>query len=165
MSKIFQVRNFYDTDQSAVEELVLVIQRDEFGLALSVDNQPDLKNILAYFSEENSAFWVATTNTEQVIGCIGYQSISNQVGVMRKFMVHRNWRGAAGGVAQALNAIFEQHARQVGATQLALSTVDATKAAQAFYKRCGYARVDRSSMPKLFVPGALDSVFFVKNLN
>lgn len=45
MKQNLAIRPFNQSHQAAVEKLVLTIQRDEFGLDLSADNQPDLKDI------------------------------------------------------------------------------------------------------------------------
>ena len=165
MKQNFAIRPFNQGDQAAVEKLVLTIQRDEFGLDLTAENQPDLKNIMSFFSRVGSAFWVAVPASDRtLIGCIGLEAIGGPVAVMRKFMVHRDWRGRKLGVADALHTQFVEHARLIGALQAALSTVSSTKAAQAFYARAGYQLVKRNTMPAGFVPGVLDMVFMVSKV-
>ena len=113
MSPPFSIRRFHRDDQLAVERLVLTIQRDEFGLALSAENQPDLHDVAAFFSHPSSAFWVAESGQSQnIIGCIGLEALAGNVAAMRKFMVHPDWRGKATGVAASLNATFEVHAQK-----------------------------------------------------
>ena len=160
MTRCYVIRPFAPEDQSGVEKLVLTIQRDEFGLELTADNQPDLKDVVGFFSGEGSAFWVAVAHG-QIVGCIGLQAIDCCVAAMRKFMVHQDWRGRELGVAKALNEFFTRHAREIGTTTLALSTVHETKAAQAFYRRAGYRDVTREDMPAGFVPGIIDVVFML----
>jgi hypothetical protein len=43
-----------------------------------------------------------------------------------------------------------------------LSTVSATTAAQRFYEKAGYVRVEKADLPPAYAPGVLDSVFFRK---
>ena len=160
MTHGFAIRPFAPGDQSGVEKLVLTIQRDEFGLALTADNQPDLKDVASYFAGEGSAFWVAV-GLGEIVGCIGLQAIDGPIAAMRKFMVQQDWRGREMGVAKALNAFFTRHARETGATTLALSTVHETKAAQTFYRREGYHEVTRDEMPAGFVPGIIDVIFML----
>ena len=160
----FLIHPFNRSYQSAVETLVLAIQRDEFGLALSASNQPDLKDIAEYFGTPESAFWIAATNFGDIIGCVGLEDLGSGVAVMRKFMVHQAWRGAAKGVASALLKTFEDSAKSHRFALLILSTVETTRAAQRFYEKAGYTRVDRSAMPVRYKPGALDSVYFSKEI-
>lgn len=165
MKQNFAIRPFNQSDQAAVEKLVLMIQRDEFGLDLSADNQPDLKNIAGFFSQIGSAFWVAVAASDgTLIGCIGLEAIGGPVAVMRKFMVHQDWRGRELGVADALHTQFVEHARLIGALQAALSTVSSTKAAQSFYSRAGYRIIKCDAMPTGFIPGVLDVVFMVSEV-
>ena len=165
MSPPFCIRRFRRDDQLAVERLVLTIQRDEFGLALSADNQPDLRDIAAFFSHPNSAFWVAEARqTPSIIGCIGLEALPGNLAAMRKFMVHLDWRGKATGVAASLNATFEASAQNNSITKIVLSTVDVTKAAQRFYQNIGYSGVQISELPEAFVPGVIDTLFYVKTV-
>jgi GNAT superfamily N-acetyltransferase len=158
----FSIRPIAPADQAAVAALVLTIQRDEFGYDLTTENQPDLKDVAGYFSGDGSAFWVGVAHSDSaIIGCIGLEAIEGPVAVMRKFMVAQSWRGHQLGVAQALYNGFVDQARAINAPLIALSTVSATKAAQAFYLRMGYQRVERADMPTGFVPGVMDVVFMV----
>lgn len=171
MLAAFRVRPFLPGDQQAVEALVLGVQRDEFGLALDARNQPDLADVVSFFGlaaaeKGGSGFWVAEASGERtpLVGCIGLEVVPGKVGVMRKFMVRADWRGAAKGVAAALYAAFEAHAASTGLRALALSTVPSTSAAQRFYERNGYLRVTSADMPEGFRPGVLDTVFYLKPL-
>jgi N-acetylglutamate synthase-like GNAT family acetyltransferase len=165
MTQSFLIRGFRPADQRAVEALVLAIQRDEFDLALTAENQPDLKDVSDYFSNAGSAFWIAEDRqSKQIIGCIGLEALPDQIAVMRKFMVHPAWRGKAAGVASALNKAFERHAQHSGAAMIFLSTVEATKAAQRFYENAGYTSLTRDQFPPACVPGILDSVFYGKKV-
>lgn len=162
MPAIFSIRPFASADQAAVEALVLTIQRDEFHYDLTTANQPDLKDVAFYFAGCGSAFWVAQADSDgAIIGCIGLEAIGGPVAVMRKFMVAQAWRGRELGVALALYEHFVDQARAIQAPLIALSTVGATKAAQAFYLRRGYQQVVQAAMPPGFVPGVMDVVFMV----
>jgi ribosomal protein S18 acetylase RimI-like enzyme len=160
MSRSCVIRRFEPGDQAGVEALVLGIQQDEFGLALSADNQPDLKDVAGFFGAPGSAFWVAQApDTRQLAGCIGLEAVAGGHAAMRKFMVAPAWRGAEHGVAASLHRAFVQHAAAQGCATAILATVPATLAAQRFYARAGYALIAREALPPAFVPGVLDTVF------
>jgi GNAT superfamily N-acetyltransferase len=159
----FAIRPFDARDQSAVERLVLNIQQVEYGTQLSSDNQPDLKNVDAFFQGGHSAFWVAESAAGEIVGCIGLMDLGGGACAMRKFMVAAGARGRQNGVSAALTAQFESHARQ-HCPRIALSTIEATKTAQAYYAREGYAIVDQSQLPKGFVAGPFDVIFIMKDL-
>jgi hypothetical protein len=58
-----------------IEALVFDIQQAEFGLALPVENQPDLKDVAAFLSGPGSAFWVALIDYN-IVRCIGLEAIA-----------------------------------------------------------------------------------------
>lgn len=159
-----RIRRYNPADRAGVTDLVLDIQQGEFGLALTQANQADLRDLSQYFGEGANSFWVAQTDTGEIVGCIGLEALNPKVAVMRKFMVHQDWRGSDKGIAKALLETFEVSARGAGFEQIVLSTVEATKAAQRFYEKSGYRRVDHDNLPDGYVPGPLDTVFFVKRL-
>jgi N-acetylglutamate synthase-like GNAT family acetyltransferase len=159
----FRIRRFEPADQKGVERLVLTIQQDEYGYQLTTENQPDLKDVAGFFASRNSAFWVAEGAGGDIIGCIGLMDLGSGACAMRKFMVAAPARGRDNGVSSALTQAFEDHARQY-CPKLALSTVQKTAAAQAFYVREGYRIVDQSQLPEGFEAGPFDVVFMVKDL-
>jgi GNAT superfamily N-acetyltransferase len=159
----FAIRLFRAEDQPFVERLVLTIQQDEYGYQLTTENQPDLKDVSGFFSGGHSAFWVAEAQDGDILGCIGLMDIGNGACAMRKFMVARQARGRDNGVSAALTQTFEDYARQ-NCPLLALSTVEKTAAAQAFYVREGYRIVDQTDLPNGFIAGPFDVVFMMKDL-
>ena len=163
MEASYIIRAFAPKDQAQVEALVLEIQQAEFGLALTAENQPDLKNVAAFFSGPGSAFWVALIDNN-IVGCIGLEAIAGHVAVMRKFMVAPTHRGSGSHIAIDLLSAFEAHANAQGFNTIALSTVAETKAAQRFYAKMGYIAVTAADMPLGYSQGVLDRVFFVKRL-
>jgi GNAT superfamily N-acetyltransferase len=158
-----RIRPFEPADQSGVERLVLTIQQDEYGYQLTTENQPDLKDVAAFFASGHSAFWVAEGSDGQIIGCIGLMDLGKGACAMRKFMVAAHARGRDNGVSAALIKAFDDHARN-HCPHLALSTVAKTAAAQALYVREGYRIVSQDQMPEGFEAGPFDVVFMVKDL-
>jgi GNAT superfamily N-acetyltransferase len=160
MTSSCSILAFQPRDQAEVQALVLSIQQDEFGLALSADNQPDLTDVAAYFAAPGSAFWVARGSaTGQLVGCIGLEAIAGGHAAMRKFMVAPDWRGRSTGVGAGLHRAFVRHAASQGFATAVLATVQQTLAAQRFYQRAGYRVLTRAELPPGFVPGVLDTVF------
>lgn len=159
----FAIRLFEPRDQQGVEQLVLTIQQDEYGYQLTTENQPDLKDIAAFFGGGHSAFWVAEAIGGEIIGSIGLMDLGHRACAMRKFMVAKHARGGVHGVSLALTAQFEAHARE-HCSNIALSTVGKTLAAQAFYLRAGYRKVSPLELPTGFVAGVFDEVFMMKTL-
>ena len=53
------VRHFVPEDADSVQRLVLGIQREEFGVPVTLEEQPDLRDVPAYYQKDQGAFWVA----------------------------------------------------------------------------------------------------------
>lgn len=60
MSEIL-IRPFAIADIDGVFSVILPIQRDEFGIAITSDDQPDLAVIPDFYQARKGQFWVAET--------------------------------------------------------------------------------------------------------
>jgi acetyltransferase (GNAT) family protein len=92
------VRHFISQDADSVQRLVLGIQREEFGVAVTLEEQPDLRDIPTYYQKDHGAFWVAVDGPE-LVGTIGLLDIGHGQGALRKMFVAPSHRGAAVGLA------------------------------------------------------------------
>ena len=87
-----EIRSHLPTDCAAVLELVLSIQRDEFGMSITAEDQPDLVDVAGYYGRGDGHFWVATERG-QIIGSVGLLDIGDGQAALRKMFVARRWRG------------------------------------------------------------------------
>ena len=55
--------------QAEVIDLILKIQQQEFGVLITLKNQPDLSNIPKFYQQGNGNFWIAL-NGDNIIGTI-----------------------------------------------------------------------------------------------
>ncbi|MDP9808480.1 hypothetical protein J2W42_001318 [Rhizobium tibeticum] len=60
MSEI-EIRPFVAADLDDVFSVILPIQREEFGIAITADDQPDLAVISDFYQSGKGQFWVAVT--------------------------------------------------------------------------------------------------------
>jgi N-acetylglutamate synthase-like GNAT family acetyltransferase len=148
------VRGYEPDDHGAVVDLVLPVQQDEFGIAITYDDQPDLQDPLAFFGDR---FWVAEDDG-RVVGCIGLLDVGEGTGVVRKMFVAAELRGT--GVAEALLDTLVGRARRDGMHELLLGTTSAYLAAHRFYEKHGFERVDPDELPDRFPRVAVDSRFY-----
>jgi len=58
------VRHFVPEDADSVQRLVLGIQREEFGVAVTLEEQPDLRDAPTYYQKDHGAFWVAVDGSD-----------------------------------------------------------------------------------------------------
>ncbi|KAM3100035.1 hypothetical protein ACKFKG_02240 [Phormidesmis sp. 146-35] len=62
-----QILTYQPQYQMQVVKLILQIQREEFGLPITLEDQPDLLDIPTVYQQGNGNFWIAVEN-DQVIG-------------------------------------------------------------------------------------------------
>ena len=65
-----------------VAELILSIQNVEAGLGLSVEDQPDLRDIADAY--RNGGFWIAVDDREAIVGTIGLLAYGRAQEVFRE---------------------------------------------------------------------------------
>jgi GNAT superfamily N-acetyltransferase len=149
------VQRYADGDRDAVAAMILHIQQREFGVPITLDEQPDLRDVPGHYGD---AFWVARDGAE-VVGTIGLLDAGG-VHALRKMFVRADRRGAGFGVANALIDALLAHARTRGVGEIWLGTRPDMHAAHRFYEKHGFARVDERALPAAFPRMAVDSVFY-----
>lgn len=158
-SAAFIIKPFASVQRRAVANLVLDIQRREFGIPVTLEAQPDLIDVAGFFRKDKGEFWVALTGRTPV-GTIGLLDIGEGRGCLRKMFVHATWRGAEKGVSQALLDTLLGHAAQNGMSEILLGTIDKFVAAQRFYRRNGFEEIPEGELPASFPRMHVDTNFF-----
>ncbi len=143
-----------------VAGLVLGIQQDEYGLPITLDDQPDLADVPGWYQQGAGGFWVALGDGGEVVGTIGLLDVGDGLGVLRKMFVAPPARGRERGTATALLGTLVAHARGQGLRTVLLGTTDRYLAAHRFYEREGFERVDEADLPPSFPRMAVDSRFY-----
>ncbi len=116
-----RIRNFRPEDMRAVIGIILPIQRDEFGFAITEDDQPDLHDIPGFYQVGRGAFLVAEIDG-RLVGTLGLKDIGARQGALRKMFVESDFRGREHGVAQALLHRLIDDARVQGLREIYLGT-------------------------------------------
>ena len=150
-------------DEDAVTALILPIQQAEFGVAVTLSDQPDLKDIPGFYQTGRGGFWVAKADG-RVVGTIALKDIGGTDAALRKMFVAADYRGAAFGVAAQLLDTLVAEARQAGVKRLFLGTTEAFKAAHRFYEKNGFVEIAKDDLPPAFPVMAVDSKFYLRNL-
>jgi N-acetylglutamate synthase-like GNAT family acetyltransferase len=159
----FVIRRFAPADQQGVIALILPIQRDEFGIEITAEDQPDLQAIPDFYQKDRGDFWVAQADDGEVIGTIALRDIGGDAAALRKMFVHPGHRGASG-VARALLDTLLRHARAHGLAHIYLGTTDRYHAAHRFYARHGFREVDAVLLPATFPRMMVDTRFYALDL-
>ena len=158
-----QIRRFEPDDLDDVVNVILPIQRDEFGFDVTIDDQPDLKIIPEFYQRGLGEFWVAEVDG-RIVGTIGLVDIGGGLAALRKMFVAAEWRGRAHGVAAKLLGLLLATANQRGITAVYLGTTDRFLAAHRFYEKNGFVEVARADLPESFPVVFVDTKFYVHRL-
>ena len=142
-----------------VRSLILHVQRQEYGVAVTDDEQPELQNIAAFYASGVSRFWVAL-DEGVVVGTIGLLDLGDRNAALRKMYVRADRRGAGFGVAQQLLDRFLGHARSARLRSIYLGTGEMLVAAPKFYERNGFEMVERLILPPAFPLSEADTIFY-----
>jgi len=158
MSEI-SIQTWAPVYQLEVVDLILAIQQDEFGLAITLAQQPDLENIPGFYQQGGGNFWVAIIDNK-VAGTIALLNIGNKQGALRKMFVHKNWRGKERGVGQRLLNTLLEWSGQNNFREICLGTTEKFIAAQRFYEKNGFEEIEKQSLPEEFPVMEVDVKFY-----
>ena len=164
MKQKYPIRIMDNSDSGKAVALILPIQQQEFGVAISVDQQPDLLDIEAHYLRSGGRFWGAFEG-EALVGTIALIALGYHAGAIRKMFVAKEYRGKEKGVGQQLLDHLLEDCRTNGITDIYLGTVAQMHAAHRFYERNGFVRIDASALPSYFPRMEVDNVFYHLNLN
>ncbi|MGH7499689.1 MAG: GNAT family N-acetyltransferase [Gemmatimonadales bacterium] len=158
-----EIRPFVPSDRDAAVTLVLGIQRDEFGIPIAAEDQPDLLDVPRHYQTGCGNFWVAADD-DTVVGTIGLLDIGHGHGALRKMFVAPSHRGAGHGIGVALLDTLLGWAREKGVTHVFLGTTEQFKAAHRFYEKTGFAELPAEELPAHFPRMRLDTKFYVRRI-
>ena len=146
-----------------VGTLIVGIQRDEFQIPITLDDQPDLRDIPAFYQQGAGNFWVAVSKNE-VVGTVALLDLGNHQAALRKMFVHASYRGPGHGVSARLLDTLLEWSRTRGVKHIYLGTTEKFLAAHRFYERNAFRRVVPDELPANFPKMAVDSRFYRRTL-
>ncbi len=145
--------------ESQVVDLILEIQRDEFGMRISREQQPDLRLISTFYQVEDGNFWVALSGSD-VVGTIALLDIGSSQGALRKMFVHRQFRGGQAGAAMCLLDTLITWSAAHSVEDIFLGTTPHFVAAHRFYEKHRFCEIAKSSLPSAFPIMEVDTKFY-----
>ena len=154
-----QIVPFGHEHREQVGELIISIQREEFAIPITLEEQPDLFDVDNFYRHGRGDFFVAI-HDGSVVGTIALKDIGANQGALRKMFVHRDYRGAEKGVAVRLLNHLLHEARQRGFKHIYLGTTDAFKAAHRFYEKNGFTEIFERDLPAMFPRMKQDTKFY-----
>jgi N-acetylglutamate synthase-like GNAT family acetyltransferase len=155
----YRVVEYEEKYRQAVIDLILPIQQIEFSVPVTIDDQPDLKDISSFYKKGNGNFWIALFESK-VVGTIGQLDFDQEQVALRKMFVHRDHRGKEKGVAQMLLNELTNWCQQKNVKSIFLGTIDTMYAAHRFYQKNGFTELLKTELPPTFPVMHVDNKFF-----
>lgn len=146
--------------KEAVISLILPIQRDEFGIPITAEDQPDLVDIPVFYQKGAGNFWLALCG-EQVVGTVALIDIGNKQGALRKMFVHPDYRGKLHRTAELLLSELLAWSKQHDMKDIYLGTTEKFLAAHRFYEKHGFTRIEKDLLPGAFPVMKVDTRFYM----
>jgi N-acetylglutamate synthase-like GNAT family acetyltransferase len=154
-----QIIPYEDRHLAGIRDLIVPIQRNEFGFSITYEDQKDLHDIPGFYQRGGGEFWVALAGPE-VVGSIGLVDIGNAQGALRKMFVKEPYRGAPHRVAGRLLGRLREHAAQHGIGEIFLGTTEKFRAAHRFYEKFGFTLIGERELPDRFPRMNVDTRFY-----
>lgn len=158
------VREFSPEDTHGVVSVILPIQQVEFEIPVTLDAQPDLADIAAFYQRGSGNFWVAEAQA-RIVGTIGLLDIGNGQAALRKMFVSEPFRGSVHGVAQTLLDTLLAWAAAKEVTEIFLGTTEKFFAAHRFYEKNRFTEIGRCALPAGFPVMSVDSRFYRRSVH
>jgi len=150
-------------DEKDVLALIVPIQREEFAIEITAEDQPDLMQIQSFYQTGCGDFWLARSQGA-VIGTIGLKDIGNEEAALRKMFVAAAWRGRESAVARQMLERLIDASKARGVKRIYLGTTDRFLAAHRFYEKHGFERIDQQELPDSFPLMKVDTRFYALGL-
>lgn len=145
--------------QEAIINLILSIQRDEFKIPITKEDQPDLSNIPGFYQTGKGNFWIALCGN-QVVGTISLIDIGNRQGALRKMFVKADYRGSSYNVSKMLLQKLIIWARECNYSEIYLGTTEKFLAAHRFYEKNNFIQIAKEFLPAPFPIMKVDTRFY-----
>jgi N-acetylglutamate synthase-like GNAT family acetyltransferase len=154
-----KIESYRPDCQDDILGLIVNIQRVEFGIPITAEDQPDLKEIPGFYQTGDGNFWVATKGNK-VIGTISIKDIGRKDCALRKMFVHADYRGPKHQIAKRLLHTLIAWCRQRGVKNIYLGTTSRYLAAHRFYEKNGFVEIAKDRLPDTFPVMKVDTKFY-----
>lgn len=155
---------YEDRHRDEVIDLVLHVQNAEYGVGISIDEQPDILDITTHYIEPGGNFWVALNDEGRVVGSIGLQRASDAVGVLKKFFAYAEYRGKTHGFGTRLYDALLGFANEQQFETVILDTPAAATRSHSFYRKVGFEEITSDDLPVAYEYPDRDSLLFMLKL-
>lgn len=158
------ITTYQEAHKTAIANLIINIQRGEFNVPITLEQQPDLAEIPNFYQRGKGNFWVALNDEQQVIGTLAVIDMGEEAGAIRKMFVHKDYRGKEFGVAQRLFDTLLDWGKDKNIKHFYLGTLERLGAARRFYERNGFTMIEKNDLPPSFPLMPVDTHFYQLNI-
>ncbi|MGH1516874.1 GNAT family N-acetyltransferase [Chryseobacterium sp. JK1] len=159
-----QIQSISNSFSEQAIALILNIQQNEFNIPITVEDQPDLIEIESFYHEKGGNFWGAFVEGE-LVGSIALVKFDEKAAAIRKMFVKKECRGKEFNIAQILLETLITFCKEQKIEDLYLGTVNVLKAAQRFYERNHFIKIEKETLPASFPLMSADDVFYHLNID
>jgi len=156
---VIEIVPFQPQFADGVVAVIIPIQQLEFAIPISLEAQPDIQDIGAFYQRGAGNFWVALADGK-VVGTLGLLDIGNGQAALRKMFVAAEYRGSTHSVAPLLLQALIDWCRDHAIHEVYLGTTAKFLAAHRFYEKNGFHEIARSELPAAFPVMTVDSKFY-----
>jgi GNAT superfamily N-acetyltransferase len=142
--------------QNEINKMLFEIS-NEFETSIFHNGQP-IKDI------KYDKYWVALKGQE-IVGTAAIVLIENRYAILKNMFVKKEFRGKRFGVSHTLLLKALHWCKSEKITNIYLGTMEQFIAAQKFYEKNDFHKIDRNQLPESFIHNPIDSVFYKKDLN
>ncbi len=159
MAHNFSTQALNNSHCQDIINIILPIQQIEFGVPITLEDQPDLLDIEGNYINDGGGFW-GTFDGDKLVGTIALINAGDGVGAIRKMFVLKKYRGKEYGIAQQLLETLLQYCREHNIPRVCLGTVGQLQAAQRFYEKNGFSKITAEELPAHFPRMKPDHIFY-----
>nr|WP_315028022.1 GNAT family N-acetyltransferase [uncultured Chryseobacterium sp.] len=159
-----EIRTIDNSYSEQAVDLILTIQQKEFNIPITIQDQPDLLEIESFYQEGGGNFWGAFIDDE-LVGSIALVRFDERAGAIRKMFVKKEFRGKEFNIAQIVLEILISFCHEKGIDDLYLGTITVLKAAQRFYERNHFSKMEKIDLPAKFPVMSADDIFYHLKIN
>jgi len=145
--------------RQAITNMIYKIQCSHFkGKLDPAINNPIIHAEQHYTYKGKCNFWYATNEENKVVGCIGLKILDEENAELNKCFVDPTYKGR--GLAQLLIKKLAKQAIKLDIKHIYLGCVDYFFWAHRFYEKLGFTEINKSQLPKNFIPCNVDKKFY-----
>jgi N-acetylglutamate synthase-like GNAT family acetyltransferase len=153
------IKEYKPAYQAAINGMMKDIQ-SEFAEIITTKHSTVISQV---YELPDQKYWVALCN-EEVAGTVGIVLFGDDKAQVKRMMVHQKFRGREFQTATLLLNKALDWASDKKVRQIYLGTMKQFVAAQKFYEKSGFQKIDISELPDTYLVNPMDTIFYTKEL-